>query len=88
MPSQVVGDENNFGGAAGQEAIDAAFVIINTFIIFTMQSGFGLLESGKHDELKLLYHTCHTCVVTNNYLGRKTIGSFFNTAYSMSGYNV
>ena len=39
---------NGFGGEVGQEAIDAAFVIIVTFIVFTMQSGFGLLESGKN----------------------------------------
>ena len=38
---------NGFGGDAGSEAVDAAFVILSTFIIFTMQSGFGLLESGK-----------------------------------------
>lgn len=38
---------NAFGGATGQEGTDAAFVIISAFIIFTMQSGFGLLESGK-----------------------------------------
>lgn len=37
---------NNFGGANGQEGTDAAWVIITAFIIFTMQSGFGLLESG------------------------------------------
>ncbi|XP_066936399.1 putative ammonium transporter 3 [Clytia hemisphaerica] len=37
---------NGFGGDSGSEAIDAAYVIISTFIIFTMQSGFGLLESG------------------------------------------
>lgn len=29
------------------EALDAMWVIITTFIIFTMQTGFGLLESGK-----------------------------------------
>ena len=46
MSGEVVGETNSFGGADGQEAVDAAFVIINTFIIFTMQSGFGLLESG------------------------------------------
>lgn len=33
------------------EALDAMWVIITTFIIFTMQTGFGLLESGK---IKLL----------------------------------
>ena len=38
---------NPFGGDAGGEAIDALWVIMATFIIFTMQSGFGLLESGK-----------------------------------------
>lgn len=37
---------NQFGGALGQDGADAAFVIICTFIVFTMQSGFGLLESG------------------------------------------
>ena len=29
------------------DALDAMWVIITTFIIFTMQTGFGLLESGK-----------------------------------------
>jgi len=33
-------------GAAGQDGVDAMFVLIASFIIFTMQSGFGLLESG------------------------------------------
>ena len=33
------------------EALDTMWVIITTFIIFTMQTGFGLLESGK---IKLL----------------------------------
>ena len=39
--------ENPFGGAPGGEAVDALWVMMATFIIFTMQSGFGLLESGK-----------------------------------------
>ena len=34
-------------GATGQDGVDAMFVILAAFIIFTMQSGFGLLESGK-----------------------------------------
>ena len=38
---------NPFGGAVGQEGVDAMFVVIAAFIIFTMQSGFGLLESGE-----------------------------------------
>lgn len=38
---------NPFGGTPGGEAIDALWVIMTTFIIFTMQSGFGLLESGN-----------------------------------------
>ena len=40
---------NPFGGASGaeNEATDALWVIMATFIIFTMQSGFGLLESGN-----------------------------------------
>lgn len=33
-------------GASGQDGVDAMFVILASFIIFTMQSGFGLLESG------------------------------------------
>jgi len=33
-------------GKADQDGVDAMFVIISAFIIFTMQSGFGLLESG------------------------------------------
>lgn len=37
---------NPFGGADGQEGVDAMFVVICAFIVFTMQSGFGLLESG------------------------------------------
>jgi len=42
-----VAKENPFGGASGMEAVDALWVILATFIIFTMQSGFGLLESGR-----------------------------------------
>ena len=34
-------------GQAGQDGVDAMFVLIASFIIFTMQSGFGLLESGE-----------------------------------------
>lgn len=37
---------NQFDGEAGQDGVDAMFVILSAFIIFTMQSGFGLLESG------------------------------------------
>ena len=33
-------------GAEGEAATDALWIIISAFIIFTMQSGFGLLESG------------------------------------------
>jgi len=45
--SNSVNASNPFGGAPGAEAVDAAWVIICTFIIFTMQSGFALLESGS-----------------------------------------
>ena len=45
--NSTVAPTNPFGGDAGGEAIDALWVIMATFIIFTMQSGFGLLESGK-----------------------------------------
>lgn len=38
--------DNPFGGVPGQEGTDAVFIIISSFIIFTMLSGFGLLESG------------------------------------------
>ena len=38
--------DNALGGTFGQESVDAAWIIICTFIIFTMQSGFALLESG------------------------------------------
>ena len=37
---------NDFGGTVGQEGVDGMFIIICSFIIFTMQSGFGLFESG------------------------------------------
>ena len=37
---------NALGGTFGQESVDAVFIIVCTFIIFTMQSGFALLESG------------------------------------------
>jgi len=46
MVNATVLPANPFGGAQGQEALDAIWVIICGFIIFTMQSGFGLLESG------------------------------------------
>lgn len=38
---------NALGGTFGQESVDAVFIIVCTFIIFTMQSGFALLESGS-----------------------------------------
>ena len=38
--------DNVLGGVAGKESVDAVWIIICTFIIFTMQSGFALLESG------------------------------------------
>jgi len=38
--------DNPFGGSVGHDGTDASFVLISAFIIFTMQSGFGLLESG------------------------------------------
>ena len=38
---------NQFGGAVNEDGVDAMFILISAFIIFTMQSGFGLLESGK-----------------------------------------
>ena len=48
MASNATAAPNPFGGAPGGEAIDAMWVMMATFIIFTMQSGFGLLESGKY----------------------------------------
>ena len=38
--------DNKLGGTFGQESVDAVWIIICTFIIFTMQSGFAMLESG------------------------------------------
>ena len=38
---------NPFGGADGGEAIDAVWLILCTFIVFTMQPGFALLEAGR-----------------------------------------
>ena len=38
--------DNVLGGVAGKESVDAVWIIVCTFIIFTMQSGFALLESG------------------------------------------
>lgn len=38
---------NPFGGKIDEEGTDALWIIISSFIIFTMQSGFGLFESGK-----------------------------------------
>ena len=46
---------NPFGGSPGGEAVDALWVMMATFIIFTMQSGFGLFESGKELIKQLLY---------------------------------
>ncbi|XP_057308412.1 putative ammonium transporter 3 [Hydractinia symbiolongicarpus] len=37
---------NPFGGKVDEEGTDALWIIISSFIIFTMQSGFGLFESG------------------------------------------
>ena len=38
--------DNVLRGVAGKESVDAVWIIVCTFIIFTMQSGFALLESG------------------------------------------
>ena len=38
--------DNKLGGTFGQESVDAVWIIVCTFIIFTMQSGFAMLESG------------------------------------------
>ena len=38
------------------EAGDGIWILTSAFIIFTMQSGFGLLEAGKH--ISLLPHLC------------------------------
>ena len=37
---------NVFGGAPGQSGVDAGYIILCCFIVFTMQTGFALLESG------------------------------------------
>ena len=41
--------DNALGGTFGEESVDAVWIIVCTFIIFTMQSGFALLESGLFD---------------------------------------
>lgn len=38
---------NKFGGKVDEEAIDAFFVLFSTIAILSMQTGFGLLESGE-----------------------------------------
>ena len=38
--------DSALGGVSGKESVDAVWIILSTFIIFTMQSGFALLESG------------------------------------------
>ena len=38
------------------EAGDGIWILTSAFIIFTMQSGFGLLEAGKY--ISLLSHLC------------------------------
>ena len=47
--------KNPFGGENGWEAVDAGWLILCTFIVFTMQPGFALLEAGK-----LLFQTNYT----------------------------
>ena len=37
---------SGFGGDVGMEPIDTVWLILCTFIILTMQTGFGLFESG------------------------------------------
>lgn len=37
---------NPFGGKDNEEPVDAAWVILCAFIVWTMQPGFVLLESG------------------------------------------
>ena len=48
MNISVTGKKSSvFGGEPGGEAVDAVFVLFSTIFILTMQTGFGLLESGE-----------------------------------------
>ena len=53
---------NALGGTFGQESVDAVFIIVCTFIIFTMQSGFALLESGLFDCCFLFCFVLFVCL--------------------------
>ena len=46
---------NALGGRFDQEPVDAVWIVVCTFIIFTMQSGFALLESGLFVLLLLFF---------------------------------
>jgi len=39
-------EPNFYGGEAGRNDVDSGYIILCCFIVFTMQSGFALLESG------------------------------------------
>ena len=54
--------DNPLGGNFGEESVDAAWIIICTFIIFTMQSGFALLESGLFDYCFLFSFVFFVCL--------------------------
>ena len=39
-------EDNFFGGAPGFDSQDAGYIVLCCYVVFTMQSGFALLESG------------------------------------------
>ena len=47
--------DSALGGVVGKESVDAVWIILSTFIIFTMQSGFALLESGLFFSSSVLF---------------------------------
>ena len=55
-------------GQAGQDGVDAMFVLIASFIIFTMQSGFGLLESGESEIHIFTYFNADKSIANTRYM--------------------
>lgn len=60
LNNSTVLDTINRGSRAMEGAGDAVWILTSAFIIFTMISGFGLVESGK-ENFKLFYYSLLFC---------------------------
>ena len=48
---------NFFGGGPGKDDLDAAYITLCMIVVFTMQSGFALLESGRYHQVFSMHVT-------------------------------